>query len=215
MTWFGSGVWTLSLNSKVGVFGGTFNPIHVGHLEVAREAVRQLGLSQVVFAPTGHPPHKPVVGGISGELRYEMVRRAVADQPEFAVSRVELEMDGPAYTVNTVTALKDVYPQGIACLVGADIFLKIEEWKDSERLLASCPFIVAPREGISPDAFRESPFDRAELYFLEMEEIDVSSRQIRERYRDGVPPEGLVPAAVDSFIRERGLYGVAQGGRVG
>ncbi len=139
-------MWSLSLNGKVGVFGGTFNPIHVGHLQAAREAVRQFGLSEVVFVPTGHPPHKPVVGGISGELRYEMVRRAVANLPEFTVSRVELDMDGPAYTVDTVAALKEVYPQGVSYLVGADIFLKIEEWKDRERLLVSCPFIVAPRE---------------------------------------------------------------------
>ncbi|MFO8034624.1 MAG: nicotinate-nucleotide adenylyltransferase [Candidatus Bipolaricaulota bacterium] len=203
------------MNGKVGVFGGTFNPIHVGHLEVAREALRQFGLSQVVFVPTGRPPHKPVVGGISGELRYEMVRRAVADCPEFTVSRIELEMDGPAYTVYTVGALNKVYPQGIAYLVGADIFHKIDEWKDYDTLVASCPFIVAPREGIAPEAFRQPPFDKAELYFLQMDEVRVSSREIREKYRDGESPEGLVPAAVDAFIRERGLYGVAQAGRVG
>ncbi len=197
------------------MFGGTFNPIHVGHLEVGRAAVRQFGLSQVVFVPTGHPPHKQVAGGTSGELRYEMVQRAVADYSEFTVSRIELDTDGPAYTVDTIARLKERYPQGIAYLVGADIFLKIDEWKDTKRLLASCPFIVALRDGIGAEAFRGAPFDRAELYFVEMEEVKVSSREIRERYRDGEPLEGLVPAAVDTFIRKRGLYGVVQGGRVG
>lgn len=175
----------------------------------------QFELAEVVFVPTGHPPHKPVAGGISGALRYEMVRRAVADRPRFSVSRVELDKDGPAYSVDTVAALSEVYAQGIAFLVGADIFLRIEEWREAERLLRSCPFIIAPRDGVTPEDFRRPPFDQAELYFLEMQLIDVSSWEIRRRYRDGEDVEGLVPMAVDAFIRERNLYDMVRGGHVG
>ncbi len=210
-----SGVSSLSLRGKVGVFGGTFNPIHVGHLKVAERAVEQFGLAQVVFVPTGYPPHKPVAGGVSGALRYEMVRRAVASRAEFSVSRVELDKDGPAYSVDTIAALSEVYPQGVAFLVGADIFLRIEEWRASDRLLSSCPFIVAPRDGVTPGHFRRAPFSQAELYFLEMEPIDVSSWEVRRRYQAGEDVDGLVPAAVDAFIRERNVYDMVQGGHVG
>jgi len=211
--WSELGAWKLSLNGRVGVFGGTFNPIHVGHLQVAEEAIGQFGLAQVLFVPTGTPPHKSVADGVSGELRYEMVRRAVEGRPGFAVSRVEL--NGPAYTVDTLAIMNEEYAQGIAYIVGADIFLKVEQWKDSDRLINSCPFIIAPREGISEEDFSGTPFAQAELYFLRMREIKVSSREIRERYCKGESVQGYVPPPVDEFIRKRGLYGVVQGGRVG
>jgi len=201
------------LKGRVGVFGGTFNPIHLGHLQVAEEAVCQLGLSQVVFVPTGTPPHKPVAGGVSGELRYEMVRRAVEPDPRCAVSTVEL--DGPAYTVDTLAVMNEKYPLGIAYIVGADVFLTVDQWKEPDRLLRSCPFVIAPREGITEEDFAGMPFAQAELYFLRMREFKVSSREIRERYRKGESVVGYVPPVVDEFVRQKGLYGVVQGGRVG
>ncbi len=203
------------MRNRVGLFGGTFNPIHVGHLRVAEEALRQFGLSKVIFLPTGHPPHKEVAEGVPGELRYEMVRLAIQGRPGLEVSRYELDCPGPCYTVDTIAAMKERYPQGVAYIVGADIFLAIEFWKDYPRLLRSCPFIIAPRKGIPQEAFCRPPFDVAELYFLEMEEIDLSSSDIRRRYREGLPTKGLVPPAVDEFIRARGLYGVAEVGKRG
>ncbi|MGC9530127.1 MAG: nicotinate-nucleotide adenylyltransferase [Candidatus Bipolaricaulaceae bacterium] len=203
------------MRNRVGLFGGTFNPIHFGHLRVAEEAMRQFGLAKVVFLPTGHPPHKQVAEGVPGDLRYQMVCLAVRGRPGLTVSRHEVDKDGPSYTVDTVEAMKRRYPQGVAYIVGADIFSNIEAWKDYQRLLQSCPFVVAPRGRVSSEAFRRAVFRGAELHFLDMQEVSLSSSEIRRRYRDGRPTGGLVPPAVDAFIRAHGLYGVAGRGEAG
>lgn len=197
----------MSLAGRVGLFGGTFNPIHIGHLRVAEEALRQFNLREVLFIPTGQPPHREVADGVSGELRYEMVKLAIAGRPGLSVSRVELDRPGPAYTVDTITLLKQEYPEGVAYIVGADIFSQIEIWHDWQRLLTLCPFIVAPRPGVDLQVFQKPPFDRAEVHFLNMTPIALSSTEVRRRYRLGLPTAGLVPEAVDRFIREHGLYG--------
>jgi len=197
----------LSLADKVGLFGGTFNPIHMGHLRVAEEALRQFNLKEVIFIPTAHPPHREVADGVSGELRYEMVKLAIAGRPGLSVSRVELDRPGPSYTVDTIEILKKEYPEGVAYIVGADIFAQIEIWHDWPRLLTLCPFIIAPRPGVDLQIFRRPPFDRAQIYFLNMTPIALSSTEVRRRYRLGLPTKGLVPEAVDRFIREHGLYG--------
>lgn len=197
----------MSLRGRTGLFGGTFNPIHVGHLRVAEEALRQFGLREVVFLPTGCPPHRTVDEGVPGEARYTMVHLAVDGHPGFAVSRIEVDR-GPCYTVDTVAAMRKKHPEGVAYIVGADIFARIETWHDWPRLLQSCPFIVAPRPGVPLTTFRRPPFDRAELLFLEMPLIAVSSSEVRRRYREDLPIEGMVPPAVDRWIRAHGLYGV-------
>ncbi len=201
----------MSLKGRTGLFGGTFNPIHIGHLRVAEEALRHFGLREVVFLPTGVPPHRAVDEGVPAEARYEMVRLAVAGHPHFSVSRIEVDRPGPCYTVDTIAAMKELHPEGIAYIVGADIFSRIETWHDWPRLLRSCPFIVAPRPGISPATFRRPPFDRAEVHLLPMPLIAVSSSEVRRRYREGLPVEGLVPPGVDAWIRSHGLYGVRGG----
>jgi len=205
----------LSLAGSTALFGGTFNPIHLGHVRVAEEALKQFGLRQVVFLPTGRPPHKPVAEGVLGEDRYEMVRLAVEGRPGMTVSRHELDQPGPTYTVDTVRVLKEHYPEGVAYLVGADIICSIDSWKQGDQLIRSCPFIVAPRKGIGPEAFCGKVFAGAELYFLCMEEIALSSREIRERYRQDQATDELVPPPVDAFIRARGLYRMAGSERVG
>lgn len=197
----------MSLAGKVGLFGGTFNPVHIGHLRVAEEALRQFSLREVVFIPTGRPPHREVANGVPGELRYEMVKLAIAGRPGFSVSRVELDRPGPAYTVDTIELLKKEHPEGVVYIVGADIFAQIEIWHDWPRLLTLCPFIVAPRPGVDLSVFQRPPFDRAEIHFLNMTPIALSSSEVRRRYRLGLPTAGLVPDVVDRFIRERGLYG--------
>lgn len=192
------------MRGKVGLFGGTFNPIHVGHLRVAEEALRQFGLERVIFIPTANPPHKRV--GVPAELRFRMVELAIRGNPHFAVSRVEMDTDGPAYTVDTVRKMSGMFPQGVAYIIGADAFLGLPTWKDPHELLRLCPFIIAPRRGVDPRALRRPPLDRAEIHLIHMEPVEVSSSEIRRRYREGLPVEGLVPEEVDRFIRAHGIY---------
>lgn len=198
------------MRNRIGLFGGTFNPIHVGHLRVAEAALSQCGLRQVIFLPTGHPPHRTVEDGVSGELRYAMVELAVAGHPGFAVSRHEVDHSGPCYTVDTIAAMKERHAEGVAYIVGADIFSRIEIWHDWPKLLRSAPFVVAPRPGVDLAVFARPPFDQAEIHILQMPMISVSSADIRRRYREGRPTAGLVPDAVDRFVHKHGLYGAAR-----
>ncbi|QAA76570.1 MAG: Nicotinate-nucleotide adenylyltransferase [Candidatus Bipolaricaulis sibiricus] len=197
------------MQGRTGLFGGTFNPIHTGHLRVAEEALRQFGLREVVFIPTGCPPHRTVDEGTPAETRYTLVCLAVKDRPRFSVSRIEVDRPGPSYTVDTVAAMKELHPEGVAYIVGADIFARIETWRDWRRLLESCPFIVAPRPGASPAQFHRPPFTAAEVHVLNMPLISISSSELRRRYREGMPTAGMIPTEVDRWIREHGLYGVA------
>ncbi len=196
----------MSLRGKTGLFGGTFNPLHNAHLLVAKKALEQFGLKEVIFIPCGIPPHKEVADGVSKEDRYEMVRLAIAGQPRFSVSRIEIDRDGPSYTIDTIRALKGKHPEGLCFIVGADLLSQIETWKEPEALLKSVPFIVAPRDGVRKAIFTAPPFDRAEIHFLDMEEVDLSSTWVREAVRRGEEFERSVPPRVADYIREHGLY---------
>lgn len=199
----------MSLQGRTGLLGGTFNPIHVGHLRVAEEALRQYELREVVFVPTGRPPHRAVAEGTPAEDRYTMVCLATAYHAQFSVSRIEVERAGPCYTIDTVVAMNERCANGVACIVGADIFTRINTWHDWPRLLRSCPFVVAPRPGTEDVSFRHPPFDQAEVHLLQMKPISVSSSEVRRRYRAGLATDGMVPPAVDQWIRDHHLYGVA------
>ena len=201
--------------NRVGLFGGTFNPPHDAHLVVARRALEQFALSEVVFIPCGIPPHKEIEDGVGKEDRYEMVRRAVKPYARFSVSRIEIDREGRSYTIDTIRALRGVYPQGISFIVGADLLLEIGTWKEPEALLAAVPFLVAPRSGISEEAFSVPPFTRGTIHFLKMEEVDLSSTWVRERAKRGDRIEGWVPPQVASYIAERGLYGYRKAVGVG
>lgn len=190
----------------MGLFGGTFNPLHNAHLLVAEKALEQFALSQVVFIPTGIPPHKAVEDGINKEDRYEMVKQAIAPYESFSVSRIEIDREGPSYTIDTIRTLKRVYRQGVCFIVGADLLLQIETWKEPQELLTSVPFIIAPRDGVGKEAFLAPPFDRAEVHFLAMKEVDLSSSWVRERVKDGEAIQEWVPPEVAVYIERRGFY---------
>jgi len=194
------------LKGRVGLFGGTFNPLHNAHLEVARTALNQYELSGIVFVPNGIPPHKgPVLSG-DKEVRYEMVRLAVESIPKFDVSRIEVDRDGPSYTIDTIRALKEDYPQGICFIVGADRLLKLDTWREPHELLRSVPFVIAPRSGVSLDVFDVSPFREAVIVPLEMEDVDLSSSALRERIYSGESIREWVPRQVADYIEEHKLY---------
>jgi len=196
----------LSLTGRVGLFGGTFNPLHNAHLRVAGVALAQFELSQVLFIPNGIPPHKGPLAGISGEDRYRMVEAALQRYERFGASRIEIDREGPSYTIDTIRALKDDYPQGVCFIVGADRLLDITTWREPEALLQSVPFLIAPREGMSLGAFARPPFDEAETYALEMEEVDLSSSWVREKVARGEEIAEWVPPEVEAYISDNGLY---------
>ncbi len=196
----------MNLIGRIGLFGGTFNPLHSAHLLVAKSAYEQFGLSKVVFIPSGIPPHKEIMTNVTKEDRYAMVKRAIAPFPYFSVSRIEIDRDGLSYTIDTIRALQGAYPQGLCFIVGADLLSQIETWKEPDKLLESVPFVIAPRNGISKDIFAAPPFDKARLSFLEMDEVDLSSTWVRDQIRRGEGIPDCVPEPVASYIEEHGLY---------
>lgn len=196
----------MNLENRVGLFGGTFNPLHNAHLLVAERALEQYALSEVVFIPSGIPPHKQVEDGIDKQDRYEMVGQAIASNDRFSVSRIEIDRGGASYTIDTIRTLKRVYRQGVCFIVGADLLLQIETWKEPQELLASVPFIVAPRDGVHREAFCLPPFSRAEIHFLSMEEVDLSSSWVRERVKEGDAIQDWVPPVIAEYIEQHGLY---------
>jgi len=196
----------LNLSGRIGLFGGTFNPLHSAHLLVAKAAYEQFKLSKVIFIPSGIPPHKEILVNVTKEDRFAMVQGAIESYDHFSVSRIEIDRDGLSYTIDTITAMQDQYPEGLCFIVGADLLLQIETWKNPRKLLASIPFLIAPRNGISEDLFAAPPFDKARISFLEMEEVDLSSTCIRDQIRQGKGIPDCVPEPVASYIKERGLY---------
>lgn len=205
-TWYGSARLNLNLVGRVGLFGGTFNPLHEAHILVARTAIEQFDLSEVVFIPSGIPPHKEVAEGVSKEDRYAMVKQGIAADTRFSVSRIEIDRLGPSYTIDTIRALKLEYPVGLCFIVGADLLVQIDTWKEPQALLSSVPFLIAPRNEVSKETFRVPPFDRARIHFLEMEAVDLSSTWVRNRVKQGETVMDCVPLSVATYIEEHGLY---------
>lgn len=195
----------MSSCSKVGLFGGTFDPIHNAHLDVARQALVQMDLDQVILVPSKHPPHKTEEGMTRARLRYRMVQLAVEDRVGLDVSPVEINREGPSYTVDTLKEMKEVFDE-IMFIVGADNLINIDTWKNPEELLNICPFVVAPRGGILKEDFTGSIFKGKDIRFLKMSEISLSSTEVRERISDGQAVDGLVPERVLNFIMEKDLY---------
>jgi len=133
---------------KIGLMGGTFNPIHIGHLVMAEEIRKGFGLDKVLFIPTGNPPHKLIEGQVSSKDRYIMTLLATASNEYFEVSDIETKRIGTSYTVDTIKELKEIYQMAeFYFITGADAILEIETWKNTKELLDSCKFIAATRPG--------------------------------------------------------------------
>lgn len=191
----------------VGLLGGTFDPIHLGHLVLAESARESFGLEKVVFMPAGQPPHKPdaVVAPAGDRLR--MVEMAVAGNPYFTVSTLEVERPGPSYTVETVAALQRAEPGLEWCLiVGSDALVEIQTWHQYKRLFGMVRILAAARPGTElalPDGLEDWA---GRVVFFHPPSLAISSTAIRERARMGLSLRYLVPDRVAAYIRERGLY---------
>ena len=194
----------------IAVFGGTFDPIHIGHLIIAEQAYNHCELDSIIFMPAGIPPHKDE-NNVSGKnYRLEMVKLATADNDHFDYSQLELVKEGDSYTVNTLQEMQSIYPgQKIFFLIGADSLLDIYNWKQPEYLLENARFIVARRPGfLLKDVFLDERFRkyRENIKILENSLIDISSTQIRELCFNEKSIKYLVPPVIVNYIKTNGLY---------
>ena len=195
---------------RIGILGGAFNPPHIGHLVCAQEALVQLELEQVLFVPVGQAPHRELRPDPGAQLRAELVEAAVGDDPRFEVSRIELEREGPSYTVDTLRALREQRPDDELCLIlGGDQAAALGSWHEPEEVLALAIVAVVERASWSRNAIgiKIGRLRGAErVRYLEMPAIQVSSSLIRRRVAAGEPIRYLVPDAVAEAIEAQGLY---------
>ena len=191
--------------------GGTFDPVHRGHLVLARAGRDELGLDEVLFLPAGQPWRKAGRMIASNEHRLAMLQRALEGEAAFQVSRLELERPGPSYTADTLEALRDDRPEDeLFFLLGEDALMDLSNWARPQRILELARLAVARRADTSPEALEETerrfPGLGERVIWLKMPAVAVSATGIRERVRGGQPIGDLVPATVEEYIRKQGLY---------
>jgi nicotinate-nucleotide adenylyltransferase len=196
---------------RLGILGGTFDPIHHGHLVAAEEAHHQLQLDQVLFVPAGAPPHKPSRPISPAHHRLRMVELAIAGKPYLAISRIDVDRPGPCYTVDTLELLRAEWgPEPTFFFIeGADSLADILTWYQPQRLIERCELAVVERPGVELDLPRlenHLPGLTARIHWVQMPRLEISSSDLRARVRAGRPIAYLVPAAVEAYIREQGLY---------
>jgi len=193
---------------KLGVLGGTFDPVHIGHLVLAEEAREQLGLTQVLLVPAGQPWRKEGRDVSTAEHRVAMLRLAVEGDTGYEVSLLEVERDGPTYTVETLAALRDETSGAeMYFILGEDSLADLPNWREPERILELAMLAVARRTGeagMTPQSAAEGLSER--VRWLSMPRMDVSASDIRERVRSGRSIRHLVPEAVREYIATSGLY---------
>lgn len=195
---------------RIGIMGGTFDPIHYGHLRAADEAHAAFGLSEVIFVPTGQPPHKAGENVSSAEDRYMMTVLATVDCPYFSVSRLEIDKAGKSYTIDTLKHLKSLPEYSdteFYFITGLDAVLDIVSWKNPKEIMSLCKFVAVNRHGYNHSKMEELPGDlRSAIISLEIPLLAISSTGLRERVRKNRSIRFLVPPSVEYFIRKKSLY---------
>lgn len=194
---------------RLGIMGGTFDPIHYGHLVAAEEALVQFNLDRVVFMPTGEPARKVDRSVSPAEHRYLMTVIATASNPDFEVSRLEIDRPGVTYTVDTMTQLRSIHGSGadLFFITGADAVLEILTWKDSARLADLCTLIAATRPGFDMAPFLERADDSGlVVQTMEVPALAISSTDIRGRVVSRRPVRYLLPEAVAAYVSKNRLY---------
>ena len=212
-------------NKRIGLFGGTFNPIHLGHLRGAEEIREAFHLDEVIFIPSSIPPHKGTEKVIEATHRLEMVRLATSNNSHFSTSDLELLRSGKSYSIDTIRFFWERRQNALFFILGKDAFVEIETWKEFQNLFSLCHVIVMARPGFQknasppslPDAlipnFRYNPEEKAwihlsghRLYFKEISFLDISSTKVRELIKKGESVRYLIPGEVEAYIQKLGLY---------
>ena len=195
---------------RIGIMGGTFDPIHYGHLLMAEEARQAFALDQVVFVPNGRPAHKKSYLVSSSEDRFAMTLLATESNPYFTCSRIELDRPGPSYTIDTLRAYRALHSDldALYFITGADAVLEILSWHEYDKLADECRFIAVTRPGFVLDRLEEM-LDADFLHqisFLSIPGLEISSTDLRRRVREGRSVKYLTPEAVEGYIEQNGLY---------
>ena len=198
---------------RLGILGGAFNPPHLGHLACAQEAHGRLGLEVVVFVPVGVPPHREIEQDPGAEVRVQLCDYAVAADARFALSRIEVDREGPSYMSDTLRLIGERSPgDDLVLIIGADQAGALPEWHEPKAVLQLATVAVAAREGME----RESVLRRLEgldgherIEFFDMPRLDISSTMVRERAAAGRPIRYLVPDKVANYIGAKSLYGAS------
>jgi nicotinate (nicotinamide) nucleotide adenylyltransferase len=198
---------------KLGILGGTFNPVHYGHLLMAERAREALDISKIIFMPTGNPPHKDSKTVATADDRFKMVELAVGDYDNFIMSKLEIDREGKTYTVDTLKQLKAEYGEDtqIFFIIGADVLMDIPKWRSAGEVARLCKFAAIQRAGYNKEEFASQAKHLYEEFGAEIEEvempiIEISSTDIRTRISDNLSIKFMLPDNVIKYILEKGLY---------
>jgi nicotinate-nucleotide adenylyltransferase len=213
---------------RIGLFGGTFNPIHLGHLKAAKIVKKRFFLERVFFIPSYIPPHKDSAGVVSADHRLKMVELALRSYSCFVPCSIEVEAREKSYSIITLNKLKKLHPKALAFFIlGVDAFLEIKTWKDYEQVLEQCYFVVIDRPGYRLDdagavlkgkykenmhklsaseAVRDELLFSFKIFLLPLDSLDLASTEIRERIRKGKSIKDMVSEEVEAYIKENKLY---------
>ena len=189
---------------KIALFGGTFDPVHLGHLVTAEDIRKNLKLDKVIFIPAGRPPHKSEADVTNAEHRLKMLELAVKPFPKFEISDYELKKSGKSYTIDTVRYFKKILNKGdkLYFIAGSDIVRQIKLWKEWEKLIKEVHLLIMARPGFKAGK-KASEFGS----LIEIKNIDISSSAIRKTIKKGLPVTYMVPETVEKYIYEHKLYG--------
>jgi len=213
-------------HKKIGILGGTFNPVHLGHLKVAETVIKEFSLDKILFIPSYIPPHKKNSHIAPPQHRFNMVKLALEEYSDFIPSRVEIDAEEKSYSIITLNKIKKANPGArIFFILGIDAFLEIDTWKDTKDLLENYSFIVISRPGFDlKDAknilggkyknkmtevkthFEKEDMNNNDLFLLNMDSFDIASSDIRKRIKEGKTIQGMVPEKVKKYIKENKLY---------
>lgn len=196
---------------RIGVIGGTFDPIHYGHLAAAEEARVRMNLERVLFVVAGVPPHKLDEEVTPVEHRLAIVSLAIASNPHFEISRVDVDRPGPSYTVDTISILRKQWGQEteVYFIMGLDSLVELPTWHHPQRLIQLCRLLAVKRPGFETDMAEleaSVPGISSRVEIIDMPEMDISSSDLQQRVRDGLPIKYQVPEEVERYIMEHGLY---------
>ena len=187
-------------NKKIGLFGGTFDPVHIGHLIIAETVLEQSGLDMVMFIPSARPPHKHHELMFTAHQRLKMLSEAIKDNPNLVVSDIEMKREGPSYTIDTIREIKAALPSGteLSFIVGKDNLYEMETWKDPHAIIEECTILVADR--ICEKKCDIPDWLKTKVKMVNVPLIEISSSEIRNRIREGKSIRYMVPEVVEKEI---------------